>query len=352
MRIDDMDIKNESVAVFCTSDTLVRLLAPVVHALRGKGVEVRCYFSTRQEEGANAAFREQQCDCVPLTLRSLLRFRPSSILLGNDWGPEPRLLCALGLLTGWRTVCVQESVVDFDARVGRLRRADIACFQGAISAGRVCRDGAVITGNPRYEALQWTANRTEAPAMINCNFTYGVHEDKRRNWLSAVCNSLAEDKRDFFISQHPRDRSDLSEFGEVRPSSARLVHSQITSAALVITRFSSLIHEALLLGRPVLYYNPHGEEMHYDFGRDSSTYRFVSRAEDLGVAVRDLLAKPTSKESCFAQLEGHLVLEPPSPSERIAEVVMRAGTYQRVARVWTRIKDLAVYPINAMLGRG
>ncbi|MCC6154726.1 MAG: hypothetical protein IT367_13250, partial [Candidatus Hydrogenedentes bacterium] len=47
------------------------------------------------------------------------------------------------------------------------------------------------------------------------------------------------------------------------PSNAYVVHEQLKASTIVITRFSSLAHEALLMGRHVIYYNPHGEKMRY-----------------------------------------------------------------------------------------
>ena len=43
-------------------------------------------------------------------------------------------------------------------------------------------------------------------------------------------------------------------------SGAFKLHDQIAESSLLVTRFSQVLYEAMLMGRPVVYYNPHGED--------------------------------------------------------------------------------------------
>ena len=62
------------------------------------------------------------------------------------------------------------------------------------------------------------------------------------------------------ISKHPRDNGEFPDFPIIL-SNAFKIQEQIESSSLVISRYSSIIYEALLMGRPVIYYNPHNEKM-------------------------------------------------------------------------------------------
>jgi hypothetical protein len=308
-----------------------------------RGLPVTCCHSAGQPEGAAAQFTAAGFDTAPFSVTRLLATRPTVVLLANDWGAEGRLICVLGRWFGWRTVCVQESVIDFEPGVGRMRRADILCFQGDVSARAAGVGGAVITGNPRYEELEIALRDASAPVMVNCNFTYGIQEDLRHTWMTDVTDALRKARRDFFISQHPRDRADLGAYGPVQPSSALVVHDQLRSASALITRFSSVIHEALMLGRPVLYYRARPEDVHYDFGASSAAYRLATTGEELLAALTGMLDTPLPPEVFWQQLEGHLLLGGSKPSNAIADIVVRAGELPLNRPSRATIRDLGTY---------
>ena len=83
-------------------------------------------------------------------------------------------------------------------------------------------------------------------ALINSNFTYNIYEEEREKWLLDITQVLTEHNIDYSISQHPRDRGDLSCYGDkVLLSNSSSIVEQIAKSDIVITRFSSLIHESL-----------------------------------------------------------------------------------------------------------
>ena len=73
-------------------------------------------------------------------------------------------------------------------------------------------------------------------------------------------------------------------FNFVRTSSVN-IQQLISQSSFVITRFSSLIYEALALGRPVVYFNPHGERYNYDFEFDQKHLILARSAADLERAI-------------------------------------------------------------------
>ncbi|WP_447825742.1 hypothetical protein [Aeromonas salmonicida] len=91
--------------------------------------------------------------------------------------------------------------------------------------------------------------------MINLNFTYGYFEDVRDMWLGqviAACDALGYD---YIISQHHADNGVI----DAEKKSKKNVYDTIKSASIVVSRFSTVILETLASGKPVVYFNPHGE---------------------------------------------------------------------------------------------
>lgn len=116
-------------------------------------------------------------------------------------------------------------------------------------------------------------------ALINSNFTYGIFENKRDGWIDDITSCLNQFDIKFNISQHPRDKGDLSRYSDhLIQSNSQSINNQIMDSDLVITRFSSLIHEAILMGRKVIYYNCHNEEMKYDF-RFNNKFLFICNSK-------------------------------------------------------------------------
>lgn len=310
------------IAALAPSDTLARSLLPVVRALAGAGHETRAFYSPLDQEGAALVFAEAGLDSHPLSIRKLASWRPRAIIMCNDWSNDSAALCKLGRLLGWTSICVQESVIDFAPSDMRMRRADLPFFQGVRSALLCRRRFSFITGNPRYESIVATPMDPKMPVMINCNFTYGIQEEHRHPWLSAVSDSLRKIKVPFFISQHPRDPADVRCYGDVVRSNASVVHDQIRQCSCVVSRFSSLLFEAALSGRPAIYFNPHGENMLYDFRTSGSqAVRICSDVRDLEVTIERLLSSPPQVGDVLADLDEHLFLPPERSSVLLASLV-------------------------------
>ena len=74
-------------------------------------------------------------------------------------------------------------------------------------------------------------------------------------------------------------------------SNAAIVHKTIAESSVIITRFSSLIHESIAYGRPVIYYNPHLEKMSYDFEPDQKNLIVAYNKRELKEALSILSLK-------------------------------------------------------------
>ena len=266
------------VILYAQSDTLADSAARIYSALSDE-VPLRLFYPAYKDEGAEAFFAARGLPAEKFSIKRLWKAKPRLLVLFNDWAKEAQRVISICRLMRIPTVCIQESIIDFGDRFRRMQHADHVCMQGIQSVLDLPREAYYITGNPRYQIRQPSdeSERRQRPlkALVNCNFTYGIYEEVRDVWLADVTSALTEHHIDFRISQHPRDRGDLRRYGDrVISSGAATIAQQIAESDLIITRFSSLIHEGILQGKKVIYYNPHGENMKYEF-RFNDTFLFL-----------------------------------------------------------------------------
>ncbi|MGY3894005.1 hypothetical protein [Aeromonas enterica] len=118
--------------------------------------------------------------------------------------------------------------------------------------------------------------------MINLNFTYGYFEDVRDVWLSqviATCDALGYD---YIISQHHADNGAI----DAEKKSKKNVYETIKSASIVVSRFSTIILESLASGKPVVYFNPHGEMVKI-YKEPRGAFQVATTQSQLMTALRD-----------------------------------------------------------------
>nr|WP_320010999.1 glycosyltransferase family 2 protein [uncultured Desulfobulbus sp.] len=128
-------------------------------------------------------------------------------------------------------------------------------YQQGFYADRECR----IVGLPNVRsrlAMPYIVPSTRR-AIINVNFTYGVLEDRRDEYVETAVNACNDLGLDYVITQHPADKADLSRFNVAQQS----VYALLDEGTVLISRFSTTILEALATGRPVVYHNPIAEKV-------------------------------------------------------------------------------------------
>jgi len=311
----------------CASDTLVKLLVPIGRLLLDQGYPVQ--YSTLMYSREKAEF------CLATNIQAELYIgvaKPSSkwlnmfsaLVIGNDWGDEIRSLIAFCNSLGIPTICVQESVIDFSGKKRRLQHASHVLLQGNVSMKMLSRfENSFITGNPRYDAIKMHSLPKVPNVFVNVNFTYGIEEDSREDWILAVLESCKYSDVRATLVQHPRDNADLSHYNtEHLMSNASVVHELIKNSSLVITRFSSLIHESICSGRPVIYFNPNKERIYYDFGADERVLAYTEDPKQLGRLVSSMLTDPPSKDEIDAYLKKHLFSQK-NASKNCANVIVQ-----------------------------
>jgi len=208
---------------------------------------------------------------------------PSIVVLGMDWGMEERAICEWARHRGIPTVCIQEGPQDFNLPgLNQMQAADHVFVQGAITVQYLKRKAFFITGNPKLSDMPVVPLPEKPVVMINANFTYDIYEDWRDRWMAGAVRACQEVGVDFFVSRHPRD------FGKyeglpVLDSNAFSLHSQIAKSSVLVTRFSQVVYEAMLMGRSVVYYNPHGEDKKTLTGDRTGALLFAGNPDQLRV---------------------------------------------------------------------
>jgi SAM-dependent methyltransferase len=223
-----------------------------------------------QKLGENPVFYREGC------IRWLA---PSVVVLANDWGPEEYQIVQEAKLLGIPSICIQEGSVFFPSHtVQVLKNADYAFVCGLRTPAYLKRSNIILTGSPKYDSLFSVSLPLKPVVIINCNFTYGIFEEIRMQWLGEAINACNQLGLEYFISQHPRDKATLpADWPVIRSSDIHYIE-QLKRGSILISRFSTMIYEALMLGREVVYYDPHGENPDI-YSEDIGIYRAHSQRE-------------------------------------------------------------------------
>ena len=304
------------------SDTLVKHASGVIRELLKRGEKVRVLTPFLDVEKAESTLRNSYPDLYPLrtNITRVIKEKPTSFICCNDWAPEVKLIIWFMRKSKVPTISLQESVVDLSVESDKYTYSDLVCVQGYVSS-RLVKNNTVITGNPRYSCKEYKKPKNNC-CLINSNFTYGIYEEEASSWIDDITSVLIELDIEYRISKHPRDNTNLSLYSDkIIESGADKVEEQINNSSIIITRFSSLIHESILLGRRVIYYNPFGEDMGYDFSPDDTVLSICKNKEDLLYRI-NIFSDLDFVESDFDNyINQHLSFES-DPIEKIADVIL------------------------------
>lgn len=274
------------------------------------------FIPSRKTENSDLFFIEKNIPFHKYSFRSLKEINPDIFVLYNDWTKAAIRIISECHLLKIPVVCIQESIIDFGDSFHRMQNADNVMIQGPKTSIELPRKHFFLTGNPRYAHSRQKTRRIDY-VLINCNFTYNIYEEIRTEWLDDITTSLDELGINYLISQHPRDNGNLSKYKKYIRSSSSNLKQQIENAGLVITRFSSLIHESLIEGIPVIYYNPHNEKMQYDFDFNSEFLLLVKDKILLKEYSSSLYKKEIRGEKLNLYLNSHCLPVETKPTDNI-----------------------------------
>jgi len=236
--------------LFCPfNDTHVRTFAPISGFLR----EARFLLAgAPRSERAGEALDGLGIEYTQGLAIEIAKIRPSVLVLAKDWSPPAEQLMEVARDRGIPVVCLQEGPTEF-GRDRRMQRCDYPFVQGAVMLGYLDQKIYFVTGNARFDRLKPVPLPAAPVIMLNSNFWNDGTE--RTRWLKeavSVCQMLG---LEFFVSRHPRDFGDLPDW-PTRRSGSEVVHQQLAECSVVITPHSSIIYEAMLMGRNVICHDP------------------------------------------------------------------------------------------------
>lgn len=239
------------------NDTQVIMFRPLLD-LVGDCVVMPLYRS--EVEAADVTLDRLGVPYAVWTKGTIATLRPSVVVFAVDWGPAYWDIIDECRANDVPTMCLQEGCLDFGPSMQRMEFVDYPILQGPRPMEYIRQDSFFLAGNPRFDTIQPLPLRERPLVLVNCNFTYDVFEEARDAWVGDVVDACRSQGVEFFISQHPRDTGDLTGL-PVRPSRAAVIHEHLRDSTVIISRFSTIIYEALLMGRKAIYFNPHGEKM-------------------------------------------------------------------------------------------
>lgn len=204
----------------------------------------------------------QDIDTVDIDILKFINFK--AIVCSIDWADrelienlKSRDIVTIGLVDGIEDF--EDSDYSYNRFAYQTVEFVLTCGKNDIKHLIYKKEKCTVVGLPKMYEM-WhsqVVNPIETLVMINVNFTYGTFEDKRDMWLSEVieaCNFL---KLNYIIAQHHADKGNLSKFNLSQDD----IYTTIKKSSIIISRFSTVISEALTLGKPVVYHNPHNEQV-------------------------------------------------------------------------------------------
>lgn len=283
------------VIFFCEVDYHVRSAAPVARALREMGIysiivdaAKSTSFTTNRPLPESERSLYSDLDIREFNIKEVLPFstEAAAFVFMNDLTYTKQLIFE-NFGFGVPTFGFYEGIND-DWNLDRValrrpyRSVDYLLLPGIYQQGfyddRECR----IVGLPNVRSRlmkPFVAPRLRR-AVINVNFTYGVLEDRRSEFVETAVQACHDLGLDYVITQHPADKADLSAYNVAQTS----VYDLLDEGTILISRFSTTILEALAMGRPVVYHNPIAENVP-KFSQPLGAYSISVCAESLKQAL-------------------------------------------------------------------
>ncbi len=234
-------------------------------------------------------------DCIKMSSNSYNENTLSTALLVitfNDWSKHLEQALEYRNMLGLPSIGFVEGISDFlrsdstSMRAITYRRTKYVFLAGKHDERFFPDRCSRVVGMPNLEP-QYAKNAVfpkEALAVLNLNFTYGMLEWKRHEFLQTAIDGLNQAGIEYTISQHPADSSSHHDL----PVSKLSQYELIDKGSVFISRFATGILEALAAGKPVIYFNPHGEQA-LKFQEPLGAYRIALNAEELSAAIYETL---------------------------------------------------------------
>jgi hypothetical protein len=338
--IDDEVISSE-IIFFCEADYHLRNAVSVVRILEEKGYKVSIVDFTkflsagkRQLEKPEI-YKFEDIDIESFnkkTYEKIDRKNLKATIFFNDWDTNNSFIRELrheGILT----IGIDEGVNDFlklgegfTSKISPYRTVEHVFLPGEFET-QFFKDRPGqhhIVGLPMIRKLykEEVSFPKKTLAVINVNFTYGVLTQYRDLFVKTAVEGCKLAGIDYVLTQHPMDNADLSEYNVTDKN----MYDTIRDGSIFISRFSGAIIEALAMGKPCVYHNPHNEKI-LKFQEPMGAYSISDSAESLAKAIKyelDRSSKTLVREYSRKFMEYHANIgEKKEPAELITETIIK-----------------------------
>jgi len=335
-------------------------LAYLIQPLKELGHE--CLFVSIEnvyeyKEGVTTKLNSLKLDFVDFSENIIEEQNPNAIIVMNDWEKNANKLVRKAKLLRIPTIGIIEGVQDFfdthyfHLRVERIRHpymwVEFPFLMGEYDRKFIINDNAVVTGHMRFEPL-WKINPEfpeEPLVIINSNFTYGRYTSEQKMWIEQTVSACKELNINYAISVHHADKMDFTGYNVYKGS---LVEA-IKAGSVLISRFSTTLIESMIMGKPVVFHNPHGEIVD-TFQDPMGAFDITYSKEDLVNALSKVLqykGNYTEKHSKFLKFHIHRDKNHTAAKLTATEIVKVLDRYKKYDSI-NDLEDNLMELINRM----
>lgn len=249
--------------------------------------------------------------------------RSAAVVVMNDWG-VPKHLVETARRREVPTFGWVEGVQDYDDVDTKLnrhayRQVDHVFALGPASCDILGQGRCTTVGSERLSALWRLSDLPDGEGvLINSNFTYGVLNGTRSSWTEGVVKACDTAHQPWTLSRHQAERGRSPYKATDRP-----IDELLLEAERLVSRFSTVNLDALVLGLELIYHNPHGERV-ATFLNPQGAFEHTTSTDEL----TDVLRRPARPRheirAAAAAFVEHLVLldDSSTPAERAAKVIV------------------------------
>jgi hypothetical protein len=332
---------NFDVIFFCEADYHIRNASSIIRLLKDSGIRACLIDFTKFLGSGQRQLTEDEKKSykdVPLfdyskDIYSLINLSRVEVgIFFNDWGINNQYIRELQRL-GIKTLAINEGVNDFLKlsegfliKISPYRTCEYVILPGEYDTQffKDRPDQYFVSGLPMIRKLykEKVTFPKKPLAVINVNFTYGVLTWYRNLFVKTAIEGCKLAGVDYVITQHPMDNADLSEYNVTDKN----MYDTIRGGSIFISRFSGAIIEALAMGKPCVYHNPHNEQM-LKFQEPMGAYSISDSAQSLAKAIKyelDRSSKTPVREYSRKFMEYHANIgEKKEPAELITETIIK-----------------------------
>ncbi|MGK2956634.1 MAG: FkbM family methyltransferase, partial [Solirubrobacterales bacterium] len=290
-----------AIVIVCQVDFHLRAAATWAHALQARGHRTVVLDNTKFVADGRRGLRSDETELFAGIERIVVESSPYEldalatarvVLTFNDFNDDLRDAVEYRQRLDLPTVAVVESIndflrVDFEPyRYLPYRRCTHVFLAGDYDRDYFQDRQTAVVGMPVVEKLTGVQPVfPDAPLVaINVNFTYGVLESHREEFVRLAVEACKVLGIDYSVTQHPMDNGDLADYNVTELSQYEL----IDDCSVFVSRFATGIIEALASGKPAVYFNPHGEKVP-KFSDPMGAFAVANSVQELKVALAQTL---------------------------------------------------------------